>query len=286
MNNAIVTLDVLHQGPLWGWYVTMNFWAKSVCTGLMLILPFLLMNKHDTKRMRFMVPAVSFVFLNITLLFTLLDLHQPLRFWHMFVYPQFDSVLNLGAWFLTALNGFLLLHVFFAWKDNETAYDKLLPVTWVVAGISTIYTAGLMGQANARELWHAGTELPQMILAALMAGSAALMLLKAGGEKARRPLAMIMGLATGVSLLIFLAEVWLAPQKSEEAEFMMHLLVSGELKVYFLTGLLLGFVLPVVAVLGGRRNPMVMAAASVLSLTGLWLVKHAWLLAPQLLPLS
>ncbi|MCB9524236.1 MAG: polysulfide reductase NrfD [Myxococcales bacterium] len=286
MNNAIVTLDVLHQGPMWGWYVTMNFWAKSVATGVMLILPFLLMNKHDSKRIRLLTPALSFVFLNITLLFTLLDLHQPFRFWHMFVYPQFRSVLNLGAWFLSGLNGFLLLHVFFAWKDKEDAYDKLLPVTWVVAAVATIYTAGLMGQANARELWQVGTELPQMILAALMAGSSALLLAKAGGEGARRPLALILGLATGVSLLIFLAEIWLAPQKSEEAEYMMHLLLSGELKMYFLPGLLLGFVLPVAAVLGARRNPLVMAAASVLSLTGLWLVKHAWLLAPQLLPLS
>lgn len=285
MNNAIVTLDVLHQGPLWGWFVTMNFWAKSVATGVVLLLPFLLMRK-DEGRMRLVVPAISFVFLNITLLFTLLDLHQPTRFWHMFVYPQFDSILNLGAWFLTALNGFLLLHVFFAWKGNERAYEKLLPVTWVVAGISTIYTAGLMGQANARELWHVGTELPQMILAALMAGSAIMLLGRVGGEHARRPLAVVLGLSTTVSLLIFLSEIWIAPQKSEEAAIAMELLVSGELRGLFLSGLLLGFVLPVVAVVAARRNVMVLTAASVLSLAGLWLVKHAWLLAPQLIPLS
>ncbi|MCA9550107.1 MAG: polysulfide reductase NrfD, partial [Myxococcales bacterium] len=83
MNSAVVTLDVLHSGVIWGWYVTMNFWAKSVATGVMLILPFLLMNKHDSKRIRLLTPALSFVFLNITLLFTLLDLHQPFRFWHM-----------------------------------------------------------------------------------------------------------------------------------------------------------------------------------------------------------
>ena len=80
MDNAVVTLDVLHSGVIWGWYVTMNLWAKSIATGVVLLAPWLL--KHP--KMKFTIPAIAFVFLNITLFFTVLDLHQPLRFWHMF----------------------------------------------------------------------------------------------------------------------------------------------------------------------------------------------------------
>jgi formate-dependent nitrite reductase membrane component NrfD len=285
VNNAIVTLDVLHSAPLWGWYVTMNFWAKSIATGVILLLPFLLARK-DNPKMRLGVPVISFIFLNITLLFTLLDLHQPLRFWHMFVYPHFTSVVNLGAWVLTGLNGLLVLLILLAWRKKVSAYERLLPVVWVVAGIATVYTAALMGQANAREIWQPGAEVPQMILTALMAGSATLLLIRCGGESPREVLAKVLGLATAVSLLIFVAEIVLAPQKSEEAEYLMHLLVSGELRAVFLGGLALGFVLPVMAVLVGRKSPTVLAVASALSLIGLWMVKHAWLIAPQLIPLS
>ena len=37
LQSATVTLDALHTGVMWGWYVTMNMWAKSVGTGVLLV---------------------------------------------------------------------------------------------------------------------------------------------------------------------------------------------------------------------------------------------------------
>lgn len=301
-SNAVVTLDVLHSGVIWGWYVTMNFWAKSVATGVVLLLPWLLMQQpskspstagvsgvpSDDPRLRLLVGGLSFVFLNITLFFTVLDLHQPFRFWHIFAYSHWTSAITIGAWLLTLFNGLTVALTFLAWKKRNELYDKLLPLTWVVAFAATIYTAGLLGQANAREVWQAPAEVAQMLLAATLAGSAILILLKAGGEAARKPLARVLGLSAGVSLTIFLAEIVLAPQKSLEAAHTIELLVAGELQSLFLGGLALAFVLPILAILasGKRGNPALLAGASVMSLVGLWLVKHAWLIAPQLLALS
>jgi protein NrfD len=282
--SAIVTLDVLHSGIIWGWYVTMNFWAKSISTGLILLSPWILRASND-RRTRLLVAGLSFVFINITLLFTVLDLHQPFRFWHMFAHPHLDSVINLGAWLLTAFNGLLVLMAWLAWKSRTELYDRLMPVAWVLAFLSTIYTAGLLGQANAREVWHAPTEVAQMILAATLLGSAMFLLLRLGD---RRWLATVLGLSAGVSLTIYVSEVIFAPQKSEEAEFVMHTLTGGRIGVLFGAGLLLAFVIPMgLAYLGVRRDqPRLLFAASALSLVGLWLVKHAWLIAPQLIPLS
>ena len=288
MGSAIVTLDVLHSGVIWGWYVTMNFWAKSVATGLILLAPWVLARAQQSPRLRLTTAAISFVFLNVTLLFTVLDLHQPLRFWHMFVHPHFTSIINLGAWVLTLLNGLLVLHMGLAWTKRDALYDRLMPVTWVVAFFATIYTAGLLGQANARELWHAPTEVAQMLLAATLSGSAVFLLLRSGGAEARRGLTTVLGLSAAVALTIYLAEVFLAPQKSEEAEYLVHHLLSGQLSGLFLGGLLLGFAAPAVLAYAGlkRERPALIMAASAMGLVGLWLVKHAWLIAPQLIPLS
>ncbi|MCO4763694.1 MAG: polysulfide reductase NrfD [Myxococcales bacterium] len=288
MDNAVVTLDVLHSGIVWGWYVTMNFWAKSIATGVFLLLPWLLMKKDDHPRLRLTVAVTSFVFLNVTLFFTVLDLHQPFRFWHIFAYPNFESAINLGAWLLTLFNGLTVTMAWLAWKKKDALYDKLLPGVWVVAFAATVYTAGLLGQANARELWHAPTEVAQMLLAAMLAGSATLILLKRGGEGAQRMLTTVLGLAAGVSLTIFLAEIVLAPQKSAEAGHLIHILVSGELQTLFIGGLVLGFVIPVIAVSvpSERKHPALLGSVAALSLVGLWLVKHAWLIAPQLIALS
>lgn len=286
---ARVTLDVLHTGVIWGWYVTMNFWAKSISTGVFLLGAFFMKKSPARDFYRLMVPAVAFVFINVTLLFTVLDLHQMFRFWHMFVWPHPTSAINLGAWVLTAYNGLTLLMTYLAWKRKDALYDRLIIPTWVIAFLATIYTAGLLGQANARELWHTPTEVAQMILAASLAGSATFLLLNQVPEKERPGFAWVLGLSALTSLTIYVSEVVFAPQKSEEAGYLIDLLLSaGTLRTLFFSGLLLGFVVPaLLAFFGLKRNAAaVFPLAALSSLVGLWLVKHAWLIAPQLIPLS
>ena len=78
-----VTLDVLHTGITWGWYVTMNMWAKSVGTGVLLVGAYM-MRRHAGSQdfYRKWMPILGFLFVQLTLLFTVLDLHQMFRFWH------------------------------------------------------------------------------------------------------------------------------------------------------------------------------------------------------------
>lgn len=284
MDNAVVTLDVLHSGVIWGWFVTMNFWAKSIATGVVLLAPWMI--RHPGMRLR--IAVIAFIFLNITLLFTVLDLHQPLRFWHMFVYPQFRSVINLGAWVLTLYNVLLVVHIYLAHTKRDVEYDKLLYVTYPIAFLGTVYTAGLLGQANARETWHAATEAPQMLLAATLAGSAVFLILRSGSDEAAPWLTKVLGGSAAIALAIYLFEIYMAPQKSNEAGHVIHLLVDGELRSLFVGGLLLAFMVPLLVTLFTLRRPTPSTGviASVSALVGLWMVKHAWLIAPQLVPLS
>lgn len=288
-NDAVVTLDVLHSGVIWGWLVTMNFWAKSISTGVFLLGAFFMKQEGPSRRFfRLAVPALAFVFVNVTLLFTVLDLHQMLRFWHMFVWPHPTSAINLGAWGLTLYTGLTALLTWLAWKGHDALYDRLIAPTWVVAFFATIYTAALLGQANARELWHTPTEVGQMVLAATLAGSAVFLLVRGATDAQRTRFAWVLGLSASLALVIFVTEVIFAPQKSEEATFLVHVLTTGKIGALFFSGLGLGFVVPAALAFFGlsRRSvaPYPVAAAS--SLVGLWLVKHAWLLAPQLIPLS
>ncbi|MFO0594058.1 MAG: NrfD/PsrC family molybdoenzyme membrane anchor subunit [Myxococcaceae bacterium] len=288
-NDAVVTLDVLHSGVIWGWYVTMNFWAKSVSTGVFLLGAFAMRSQGPSRRFyRLVVPAVAFVFINITLLFTVLDLHQMFRFWHMFVWPHPTSAINVGAYLLSGYTGLTALMVFLEWKGRDALYDRLIAPTWVVAFFSTIYTAALLGQANARELWHAPTEVAQMIAAATLAGSAFFFLVRGATEEERQRYAWVLALSAMLSLVIFASELVFAPQKSEEAAYLIHVLTSGQVGALFFSGLTLGFVVPAALAFFAlsRRSLSLLPAAAASSLVGLWLVKHAWLIAPQLIPLS
>lgn len=286
--SARVTLDVLHTGVFWGWFVTMNFWAKSISTGVFLIGAFFMRRGASSAFYRLWVPAIAFVFINVTLLFTVLDLHQPFRFWHMFVWPHPTSAINLGAWVLSAFDFLMLAMAWLAWRKKDQLFDRLIAPAWVIAFLATIYTAALLGQATARELWQAPTEVAQMILAATLAGSAALLFFRSLVSEDRTVFAWILALSAVVALTIFVAEVIFAPQKSEEAEVLVALLVTGRLRVLFFSGLALGFVVPAVLAFVElqRRSVALLPLAAASGLVGLWLVKHAWLLAPQLIPLS
>lgn len=289
LQSATVTLDVLHTGVMWGWYVTMNMWTKSIGTGVLLVGAYMA-NRYVANRgfYRLWMPLVGFVFIALTLLFTVLDLHQMFRFWHMFVWPHTTSAINIGAWLLSAYIGLLFLMVLTLWKSREALYDKLLIPTVVLAFFATIYTAGLMGQANAREIWSTPTEIAQMLLAAGLAGSATFLLFGSPTDEEKVSLGWVLALSSVTALIIFLGELVFAPFKSEEAEYVIHTLLSGNLRTLFLAGLVLGFVVP--ATLGfvsaRMKHPVALRIAAVSGLAGLWMVKHAWNIAPQLLPLS
>ncbi|PHQ65024.1 MAG: polysulfide reductase, partial [Sulfurimonas sp.] len=93
--NAVVTLDVALPGIVWPWLVTVNMWAKSIGTGLIFML-FLLLRTHpdSVKNLRLPIAIAAFVFINLFLVFTLADLHQPFRMWHIFLYPSFSSAIT------------------------------------------------------------------------------------------------------------------------------------------------------------------------------------------------
>lgn len=290
LDSAVVTLDVLHNGVLWGWLVTMNMWTKSIGTGVALV-GLYMMRRYSVSHAfyRLWIPLLGLAFVALTLLFTLLDLHQPLRFWHMFVWPHFTSMINIGAWLLNAYMALLLGMFWAAFKGNDKLFDGLLLPAVLVAFFATIYTAGLMGQANAREIWHTPTEIAQMLLAAAIAGSAAFLLLgRSITHDEKLSLAWLLGLSAVLALLIFVSELIFAPQKSEEAAWVIHYLLSGEMRLFFVGGLVIAFAVPAALVFASisRDQTKLLPVAALSALAGLWMVKHAWLIAPQMIPLS
>ncbi|MFZ2889545.1 NrfD/PsrC family molybdoenzyme membrane anchor subunit [Sulfuricurvum sp.] len=290
--NAIVTLDVALPGIVWGWIITMNMWAKSIGTGI-IFLGFYLLKKHpeQTGFIRFPVVAISIVFIHIFLFFTVIDLHQMFRFWHIFFYPHLTSAITIGAWMATGFVGLLLGMAYFIYvKKDEAMYDKLLGWTVLLAVPVTLYTAGLMAQSTARELWQMPTESAQMILAALLAGSATMILL--GGNKfsdaVKKDLAIVLGLAAAAAFILYMAELIFGAMKAEEVAAVLHYIKGGEYTIMFWIGQVMAFIVPMILVCLSLKNQSyyLLKIAAVSALIGLWVSKHVWLVIPQLLPMS
>ena len=124
INNAIVTLDVALPGIVWGWMITLNMWAKSIATGVIMVGAYLLArygkDKNALKGLKNIIPIIAVVFLHIFLLFTLLDLHQPFRMVNIFFHPHWTSAITVGAWMATALTGVIIFMTYLVMFKNET----------------------------------------------------------------------------------------------------------------------------------------------------------------------
>ncbi|QSZ42427.1 polysulfide reductase [Sulfurimonas aquatica] len=290
--NAVVTLDAALPGIVWPWLVTVNMWAKSIGTGVIFML-FMLLRTHPdaSKHLRLTTAIVAFVFINIFLLFTLADLHQPFRMWHIFFYPHLTSAITVGAIMASGFLGLLTLLVFLAWKKNDVVYDKVLLWTTILAIPVTLYTAGLMAQATARELWQMPTESAQMILAALLSGSATMILI--GGERltyeAKKSLGVVLGLSALMAFIIYMSEYIFGPMKAEEVTVVLgYIKDDGPYTVMFWLGQWIAYLLPMLLIVLSRssKSETILKLASILAIVGLAIVKHVWLIIPQLLPLS
>lgn len=290
--NAVVTLDVGLPGIVWGWIITMNMWAKSIGTGVIFML-FYLLKKYPNEAgyLRLPLTVISIIAIHVFLFFTVIDLHQVFRFWHIFVYAHWTSAIAIGSFLATGFVGliFLLAYASYIKKDNAL-FDKIL--TWtVVLGIPvTLYTAALMAEATARELWQMPTEAAQMILAATLSGSATVLLV--GGKlpyEAKRDMAVVLGLSALAAFILYMSEYIFGAMKAEEVAATLEFIKGhGEYATMFWLGQFFAFIVPMVLVILSVTNKStgLLALASVSALAGLWVTKHVWLVIPQLLSMS
>lgn len=292
---AVVTLDVALPGIVWGWIITMNMWAKSIGTGVIFML-FYLLKKYPTESApyRFPVALISVVFIHIFLLFTVIDLHQMFRFWHIFFHPHFTSAITVGAWMATLFVGLLFLLLFASFiKKDDVLFDKVLLWTTVLAIPVTLYTAGLMAQSTARELWQMPTESAQMILAATLSGSATILLMDTFMNKlsyeAKRDMGIVLAFSALAAFILYMAELVFGPMKAEEvAAVLEYVKNGGEYQTMFWVGQVTAFIVPFVLVTLSivNRNQNILKLAALFAVAGLWVVKHVWLVIPQLLSMS
>ncbi|MEA2047484.1 MAG: NrfD/PsrC family molybdoenzyme membrane anchor subunit [Campylobacterota bacterium] len=306
---AVVTLDVPIQGIVWGSIITVNMWAKSIGTGVVFLAAFLWFrhSKESMPNLRWIMPILAFLTLNVFLLFTLIDLHQPYRMINIFLHPHWTSSITVGAWlasiFLGLITVLMVIGVADAFpslggkkckvtsmaRENSAVYEKIMPWLVFLAIPVTTYTAIIMAQSSARELWQAPTEVMQMMWAALMAGSSALIFVSTSWSKeARKDLALILTMAVFFSFAMYMSEYFFSFKSSEAEAVLAYVHSGGAYNVEFWFGLTLGFIIPFFLGMSYMKseNMTLLRFAALSALVGLFFVKDVWLKIPQMLPLS
>ncbi|HSP17722.1 MAG TPA: 4Fe-4S dicluster domain-containing protein [Thermoanaerobaculia bacterium] len=271
---AMLAYDVPHRAP-WGWPVGLYVWTKAIATGAYLVAATLvLLGRIEItgSLWRWTTPLVSAAFLAITFALLIGDLEHPSRFYLIFTRPQWRSWLVRGGIILTVFSAVIGLHLLWSLLGGNPP-PALAAFGSLAAIAAGSYTAWLFAQAKARDLWQSPLLPPQHVLASVIAGAAALLII------GRANVAMILMIATGLHLLLIAAEVG-TPHPTAHAKLAVREMIRGRFRMAFAAGWVLQLVgLAIV----GIAPP---AAAAVLILAGLLAYEHAYVGAGQAVPLA
>lgn len=279
---AIVSYDVPHRPP-WDWRVSAYTWTKSVAAGAYIVpavLPLLGVAVPDAWAVA--ANLVALVALGLTGLLLVADLKHPERFLNVLLRPQWKSWLARGAYTITLYGVVLGLDLGARLVDLPTLRALLRIAGLPLAVLTAMYTAFLLAQAKGRDLWQNPTLPLHLLTQAVMAGSAALLVLSAfvsGAPGAGAPLAWTLAGSLALHLVLVASEA-VIPHPTRDAARAARQMITGAYRTLYWSSLAAAL-LAVIAVLTGLP-----AAAGILALAGLLAYEHAYVQAGQSVPLS
>ncbi len=287
---ARTVYDVAHPARPWGRKVAAYLWTKSIAAGAFLVASLGLAAGLLTADalVGLAVPVIGLAFLLLTSLLLVFDLKRPERFLYLVFKPNPRSWLVLGGVILFAAGLLGALWLLAGVMSNLLALQLLAWPTAAVAAATAGYSAFLFGQAEGRDFWQSPLLLPHLLVAALVAGSASLLLaanalgsasIISGG------LGLVLWGSLLVSALVLFAELFTA-HGTQDAARAARLLTHGPLRAALWGGVGVGgIVLPLVLLLSASV-PFGSELAAGLALAGLWLWEELWIRAGQMIPLS
>jgi len=295
-----VVYNVFHEAPL-GVPIAIYFYMTGLSAGSFLISTMaygLGMVKYKPVGKIGVVLAI--LLLVLAPLNLIIDLGQPLRFWHLLFYLQPTSPITYGSFLLTIypINCLIYGSFMFAGKAKLTRLFGLIgiPLALSVHG----YTGFIMALGKARALWNTALMPTYFLVSAMVSGIALMILvviiqglLFSPDHKINKELAFDFGRMLGFTILLDLFLVFcdmvllltLDPEAREAAQ----LLLSGAFSTYFLgVEMFLGAVVPVVILLSPltKRRLVPVAIAAFLAMVGVMAMRYVLVIGGQALPLA
>ncbi len=299
-----VSYNAQHKIP-WHWPVPSYLVTKGIGAGIFILLSLGLgLNWIAFDSLTVTVAGfISLLFIAITTGLLVYDLEKPERFFSILLQPQWRSWLTRGAFILI---GFTIIAGLW-WLAEAGAYFGLLPpdlagavrpvALWLGLPLAigvAIYTAYLFSQAEGRDLWQSPLLPVHLLIQAVMAGSAAILIidliLASAPESQNTVVWTAFVVAVILDLFVILVGEFSIPHASEVAARAAHEISHGHYKNTFWWGSIgLGHVVPlvlalVVVLLAGQ--PLFGAIAGLCAVVGLYLYEYAFVMAPQEIPNS
>lgn len=242
--------------------------------------------------------------LMIAPLFLIVDLEQPFRFWHLFVYLNPTSPITYGSFLLTIYPISSLIYAWFLYSGNQKL-AKLFGIIGIPLAVCTHgYTGFILALGKGRALWSTALMPTLFIVSAMVSGIALVILLAsirtyffskgkpeeeiASDRKLILGLGKFMGAAIVADMFLVLNDILVLVTSSEEALHVARLILFGSFSHLFLgLEIIIGSFIPLALVLIPKTSKSlgVVTFASILVLCGIFAMRVVVVIAGQSIPL-
>jgi len=192
----------------------------------------------------------------IGVLLLVIDLGNPLRFWHLFTQFKVISPMSIGTWILLVWVGIAVIMAIFWWAESYLTEDRTYGIrelsrrlSWVELVFSVLlmtYTGVLLAVSNL-PLWAGTVLLPPLFVASAISTGVAIVIITAViGRAWAIPSRMVGRLAEADAVVILIElvvligyAIWLGSSATAGAGEALRLLTTGVLAVPFWLGVVL-----------------------------------------------
>lgn len=300
-----VIYSVEHQLPLI-MYIGQYFFFTGLSAGSFVISVIAtLLGRKEFKPIGKITALLAPALLIIAPLNLILDLEQPLRFWHLFVYYNWTSPITYGSFLLTAYPIMGSIYAVMVYTDRQKA-AKIFGILGIPLAISVHgYTGFILALAKARSLWNTAA-MPTIFLVSAMVSGIGLVVIIAAvrykwfdksatnetreqDKKLILQLAQFMAYVIMLDLFLILSDVLVLLTAHSDAYEAGMLILTGNFAPLFVgVEIILGSFVPMFLILGPKmRNSLTaVVVASILVNIGVYAMRFVMVIGGQTIPLS
>ncbi len=172
-----ITYDVHHFMPI-GYFIAIYFYITGLHMGFYTTsVVATLLGREEWKPIGKIGAIGALIVLAVAPIFLLIDLTQPLRFWHLFSFVNFRSAISWGTFFLTAYPPIGLIYAWCVLRGNYRAAKIWglfgFPIAVSVHG----YTGFILALAKGPALWNTPINPILFLVSAMVSGLALIIII-------------------------------------------------------------------------------------------------------------
>ena len=288
----------------WGLLIAMYFYFTGLSAGTFVISSMAtVMGMEKYKPLAKYAALLAFLLLGSVPFLLILDLGQPLRFWHIMV-PTYFHVTSVFAWGTLLLSLYPILffiYAFYLWiKPEEKKTIRTLGMIGVPLAIAVhAYTGFIFGVIKSRAFWYTALQPAYFLASAFVSGFGLMMLVtlllnKYGSEETKKAISKslvydmgrILSYILAVDFFFVVSQILITLHGNVESV----LAVTFALKdpIYLWGEIVAGLIIPYIILVLPRtkRNLSWVTMAAVLVLIGVAFVRWSIVHIGQSIPIS